>query len=432
VRVPPPVRGLRPQRARRGRPGRPVSRLTAGLTLLSLALVTAGFAAFAVWSFSVIRGFPADKRPEISKLQPVQIVGHEQTVFDWSRDACEPRDIPDAPARAFRDSSGQVNLIATHYVNRRFVGPSLNSVKHQCGVILNSSFQADPAAYDDRQWLASPYTPDGRRVYALVHDEYQGNEHPGRCATGVYLRCWYNAITFARSNDGGATFHQQPAPRRVVAASPYRYSPDTGAWGLFQPSNIVRNERDGYYYAMIFAQRHRSQQRGTCLIRTRTLGQPGSWRAWDGEDFTVRFADPYRQAQVAAADHVCDPVSFDEIGDMSHSLTYNTYLEKYMLVSPTAQEDRGRTVYGFYYSTSDDLLHWEPRKLIREVSLLSTHKCGERNPVMYPSVLDPRSGSRNFETAGRTAWLYFTRYHYKGCELTLNRDLVRVRVRFSK
>ena len=50
----------------------------------------------------------------------------------------------------------------------------------------------------------------------------------------------------------------------------------------------------------------------------------------------------------------------------------------------------------------DDLLHWEPRKLIREAELLQTYKCGDRDPACYPSVLDPRSGSRNFETTGRT------------------------------
>ena len=146
----------------------------------------------------------------------------------------------------------------------------------------------------------------------------------------------------------------------------------------------------------------------------------------------MRFANPYAQAHISASDHVCAPVAYDEIGDMTHSLTYNTYLGKYMLVSPTAQQDRGRTVYGFYYSLSDDLIHWEPRKLIREASLLPTHKCGQPNPIMFPSIIDPRSGSRNFETVGRTAWMYYTRYHYDGCELTLNRDLVRVRVRFSK
>jgi hypothetical protein len=47
-------------------------------------------------------------------------------------------------------------------------------------------------------------------------------------------------------------------------------------------------------------------------------------------------------------------------------------------------------------------------------------------------LLDPDSPARNFETTGRRPWLYFTRFHYKRCGSTLNRDLVRVRVRFSK
>ena len=87
---------------------------------------------------------------------------------------------------------------------------------------------------------------------------------------------------------------------------------------------------------------------------------------------------------------------------------------------------------GFFYSTSDDLIHWEPRRLIREAELTFTYECGDPNPVAYPSLLDPDSPSRNFETTGRTPWLYFTRMHYKDCKHTSNRDLVRVRVRFSK
>src|ERR1700752_4481838 len=47
-----------------------------------------------------------------------KVVGPEQPVFIWTRDACERLDLPDAPARAFRDASGQVQLIAASSVNR--------------------------------------------------------------------------------------------------------------------------------------------------------------------------------------------------------------------------------------------------------------------------------------------------------------------------
>lgn len=84
-------------------------------------------------------------------LRSIAIRGDEHTVFDWSRDACEPRDTPDAPARAFRDAAGRVQLVASHYVSRREVGPDLDRVSHRCGVIMRSGFDPRPQSYDDRE-----------------------------------------------------------------------------------------------------------------------------------------------------------------------------------------------------------------------------------------------------------------------------------------
>jgi len=269
-------------------------------------------------------------------------------------------------------------------------------------------------------------------VYALVHNEYQGNQHPGQCPSGEYLNCWYNSITLARSTDGGRTFTHAPPPRHLVAAVPYRYEPDAGQVGIFQPSNIVRREEDGHYYALVSAQAFGVQREGTCVMRTPRLDQPGAWRAWDGTGFNVRFVNPYVSDGGSA--NVCTPVSFREIAGMTHSLTYNTYLERYVLVSPAGAQRPGTrgVVWGFYYSTSEDLIDWTPRQLIREIVLPQHFECGDPNPVSLPSLIDPDSPSRNFETTGRRPWLYFTRFHHKECSGTLNRDLVRVRVRFSR
>ena len=175
-------------------------------------------------------------------------------MFDYTEDACSPIDIPDAPARAFRDADGQVHLIASHYVTRAMVGPSLDTVRHDCRRLMVSDLDGDPARFDDREWITAPYTTDGRTVHALVHDEYQGDKHPGRCPSEDYLKCWYNSITLARSTDGGRTFTHAAPPRHLVASVPYRYEPDAGPFGLFQPSNIVRGPEDGFYYALIHAE----------------------------------------------------------------------------------------------------------------------------------------------------------------------------------
>ena len=308
----------------------------------------------------------------------------------------------------------------------------MDTVRHDWRRVRVSDPDDDPARFDDREWITAPYTTDGRTVHALVHNEYQGDKHPGRCPSEEYLKCWYNSITLARSTDGGRTFTHAAPPGHLVASVPYRYEADAGPFGLFQPSNIVRRAEDGFYYALIRAQAYDAQRGGTCLMRTARLDLPGSWRAWDGSGYNVRFADPYRSS--GESGHLCTPVSVPEIGAMTDSLTYNTYLDKYVLVSPAAARPAGSrgVVWGVYYSTSDDLIDWTPRRLIREAVLVGPYQCGDRNPVGNFSLLDPDTRSRTFETTGRRPWLYFTRFHYKKCRSNLNRDLVRIRVRFSK
>src|SRR5262249_48095634 len=122
-----------------------------------LALITAGIlAACRAATVAPITPSTQPQQPAASTLivrntpnpfpDPVlKVVGDEQVVFDWSKDQCEALDIPDLPARAFRDADGNVQLIAAHYINRRFIGPSLNSLKHDCKVVMQSPSLQDPS-----------------------------------------------------------------------------------------------------------------------------------------------------------------------------------------------------------------------------------------------------------------------------------------------
>jgi hypothetical protein len=176
----------------------------------------------------------------------------------------------------------------------------------------------------------------------------------------------------------------------------------------------------------------KAQRSGTCVMRTRTPADPRSWRGWSGARFDVNFVDPYADGDFDPGDHVCTPVSTPQIGTMVESLTYNEYFGKWLLVGSSQDVIRGGAATGFFYSLSDDLVHWSRRKLIRKAELTWSFECGDTTPVSYPSVLDPASSSRNFDTTGRTPYLNFTRFHYRDCTLTDNRDLVRVPIRFSK
>jgi hypothetical protein len=368
--------------------------------------------------------------------------GPEQTVFDWTTQRCEDNDIPDLPARAFRDWQGKTQLIDTHYTNRRMRGSSLNTVTRECPVIMSSHNNPNPAAYDHKEWISSTWTSDGKTIHALIHNEFQGHAlGPSVCPSLSYPKCWYNSISYARSTNKGSSYSHSAPPSHLVSSVPYRYIADTGPYGVFEPSNIIYTQRPGdsqaYYYALLHLENYPSsapvQKVGVCVMRTLNLSDPTSWRAWDGTGFNVRFMNPYTESDDPSR-HVCQPVSFPQIEKMENSVTYNTYFGKYLVVGPAGKYDpaTGVVTYGIFYSLSSDLVNWSDRQLLMEASLPWACPTGRLDQVLYPSLLDPASTSRNYETTGQRPFLYFTHFNYAcGSPGTLDRDLIRIPIQFT-
>jgi hypothetical protein len=357
-----------------------------------------------------------------------QQTGPETFVFDWSANKCEDNDIPDEAVRAFRSDTGQVQLMTSHFTNYRFLAPSIDGpYTHPCTKIMSSHNNSDPSKFDAKEWLASPWTPDGKTVYALTHMEFRANDYQSGCNSTA--TCWYNSITSAFSTNSGATFTHSPAPSNLVAAPPYQFVFNKGPDGYFTPSNIIRSG-DGYFYVMFRAQPEGVQQLGTCIMRTRDISDPASWRAWNGSTFSVQFVNPY-VVTTNQADHVCAPVDFNSIGTISESLTYNTYFKKYMLVGNSIGDVAHGRPPGVYYSLSDDLLNWSNAELLMAAEITFSRDCNLPDPIKESSLLDANSTSRNFETVGQTATQFYTWYHLDGCNGTLDRDLIRIPIQFS-
>lgn len=422
--------------------------------------------------------------------------GPLQTVFDWSTQRCviggtpDDYDIPDNTARAYRDSLGRVQLIASHagtpqaplgHTYRNFFDDGkmwdlgAANFRRDCNNIDTSHNDPDPAGYDNWEWLTSFWTDDGQTIYALSNNEYHAWEQtaaypypdPRGCAVSSFkVDCWYNTITLSKSTDGGARFTHDawPAPTHRVAGSPYTYARDTAcpesdcdAIGLFQPTNIVKRSEPGgdTYYSMIRSIPYREQPEGACLMRTRNLADPASWRAWDGnasddsqQGFTIRFLDPYRETAADPSQHICVPVSPDPPSggqpsdyrvrrSMTESLTYNTFLDRYLLVGVGDSDGEG-SLRGIYYTTSKDLIDWAPRKLMVEIPVNPNNNgdgiCGSESPVSNASLIDPDSPDRNFSTTGQFNFLYLTRFvndwDCPGANF-LDRDLIRIPIRFK-
>jgi hypothetical protein len=340
---------------------------------------------------------------EIAPVVSVAFVGSPQPVFD-SLSGCETIDIPDASARAFRDDHGVVHLIATHFVARAMLGSNLDAVKHDCHVIYRSPQDSDPAHFQYDNWLYSFYTIDGRRIAALVHSEYHGEATRGGCATpAAATNCWWNTVSFAQSFDGGNTFAEPPPPRNLVASLPYPYlvGNQAGAYGYYQPTNILKV--GAFYYAMINDWPYKAQKYGPCLMRTQSLFDASSWRAWDGNDFTIRFVNPYAETPKDPNQHVCEPV----LAGVADSLVQVQRTGTFIVTQITPDSRFGPP--GMYVTGSRDLIHWSKPTLIAKLTDLATTDGPGSWNYAYSSILDPKSKDRNFSVISETPFLYYVR-----------------------
>jgi hypothetical protein len=360
----------------------------------------------------------------------VTVTGPEEIAWDYETMRCADYYWPDGSTQAFKDSTGRLQLVAPFL---RMTGTSFANLTTNCTPQLSDGGDPNPAHYDYVHWLNGLYTENGLDVYALLHNEWHGWEIPGACpSAGKNRRCGVGAVTYAVSHDNGDTFVSPPPPDNFVATVPPRPVLDDPRTGLFAPSAPVK--KGSYYYSFVLIGNSREQEAGACAMRSPDLTDPRSWRGWDGVSFSVRFKNPYYENASPQRTHTCEPMDYDSIQSMTRSLTYSTSLGKYVLTGSAIKFDpvQSRNVNGFYFSTSDDLIHWSMRQLLYEIPSLVTHQCGGPDAGVYPSLIDHNSTDRNYRTMDATAYLYFTRIHYDAaCFADQHNDLIRVPVQFS-
>lgn len=332
-----------------------------------------------------------------------------ETVFDTG-DACELIDTPDAPARAWRDSANIVHLVTAHYVARARVGPNLNQLRRDCRVIYRSPHDPNPAHGLDENWLAASYTEDGRRIAALMHSEYHGDQYPGMCGDLTSPNhgqdCTSISITYAESRDGGLRFAEPVPPANLVAALPYPYDRNnrSGAHGYENPSNILK--LGPWYYSLLNVRdAYRAQGYGPCLIRTANLFDPASWRGFDGSSFTTRFINPYTGPAADPARHVCFPIvpgMIESLGILEPGGT--------ILGVAYTEDNRYGAGPGLYIMASHDLIHWSRASRVSSTGELLEADHHGNFRYLYFALLDPASTDRNFSTISRSPYVYYVRF----------------------
>jgi hypothetical protein len=369
-----------------------------------------------------------------------ETTGPVETVYSWSANRCDHTHIGDLPQRAFRDYNARQQLILAHSSfkdnsggSRRLTGSYIGSSIGQgltvdCTPVFKADLKDSPSSYNNYEWLAAPYTTDGQRVYSITYDEFYPWEtyDTADCRLpdgSADFDCLYTGLKLATSTNGGNSYSELLQPNHTVATLPYQYESqdlsepdghDGFRFGYYDPSNVFKGP-DGAYYVMFPTAKFRAQSSGTCIMRTTDLSTPGSWRMYRDPDgpggqagnFLTPFVRPYPAEPPNPQDFTCTPL--DNIQQMHGSVTYNRYLKSYMLVG----EAFGGGTPDIYYSVSKDLINWEPPKKLVTAQIIWETGCTSttEQPVLYASIVDNDSTTRNFETTDRDFHLYLTRYN---------------------
>ncbi len=374
----------------------------------------------------------AAQQPSVTTVRGV-LTGPRVAVFTTPDQSCSPMDIPDAPTRAFRDYQGTIHLISASTVLNASLGPTLESVQHNCQAAYWSKLDPNPADYDDRTWLDSFYNIDGTNIVALGHMEYHGWSHPGECSEqGNYsASCWYNADTFHLSKDGGYHFASFGAPANYVAGVPYTYVANSGPEGYSIDTNIVK--AGDWCYAVATGWSWPGNCNNYCRvygggspIRTSNILDPSSWRAWNGQEFSVSFADPYLGSIAHPFDHIFSPIFY-----LANVNAINVDGKSGLFVATIA--DPFNDQYGppgLYLSTSPDMVQWStPTLVVTIAQLLAKEPKGGDWTYGYFSLLDPNSTDDNFSTITDNPYLYYVRSDNSHCCYT--RVLFRQRIKLT-
>jgi hypothetical protein len=364
----------------------------------------------------------AGRSPAQENLPAVrlEVLGAPRPVIDWNANRCSVQDIPDAGLRAYRRPDHTIVAFATHYENHRLVGPNFAELRKRCELIYQGGRNPDPSAHDDQTWITATWTDDGDTVAAIGHNEYHGEHHTGMCHSRSPRQCRYGVLSLLISRDGGASFVR--STKKPIAAVPVRQAKDQKReTGFFQPSNIV--EHNGRKYVFVRTSGGGAQQPATCLMRASNPTDSASWEIFDGQRFHPALFDPYVDPAHARPTCAQIPGLHGLVWSVLKHWRRGVFVSLMTILNPTTKETYLVT------STSKDLLRWSSPRRVDQIRLDWKKTCGPEPMLHYPSLLDPTSPARNFDTTEDLPLLFLSRFPRKNCKITMERDLIMLNTR---
>ncbi len=189
----------------------------------------------------------------------------------------------------------------------------------------------------------------------------------------------HKSIGVAYSDDYGATW-RDPAPILTVSTP----KPESAAWTGLGDGCVIWDSVSSRYICYYQA-RANTDSNALCMAASSDKnGAAGTWKKWDGSDFTIEGCDS--ATGLGGADIAIDGLS--GTAGCNPSVMWNTYLGKWVMAYATWSK---RVVITY----SDDAINWtKPVKILGSIG----------TPAWYPNLI----GSEGDLKGGETVKIYWS------------------------
>lgn len=288
-------------------------------------------------------------------------------------------------------------------------------LRHVCThEVYKAANESSPQSYANHQWLQAPRVWANGSGFALVHNEFHGEQPPHNKTYCSFLtktsngNCIEWSTDLAATQDGGDTWHMTHAPLFTL---PRQYNKDEPIAGYGALGAILFD--NGYYYGYVARSYHENtgagpagtKGNGTCLWRTRDPTDASVYRGWNGSAWGTEWVDPYR-VDIRPADlwrYTCAAVkvpSAATVGHLSPRKFARTAGGRQSWPSGWASHvllgwPEGRSNQVSYSlmrgELGPSLAEWPEMRSLDISGWLNPHTIGGLGKLMYPQLIDHES-----------------------------------------
>lgn len=235
--------------------------------------------------------------------------------------------------------------------------------------VFGTGFNTIPGFTDGGAWFIGVHLLQDGRLAGFFHAE-----------SGWGSLQAYKSIGVAYSSDNGLTWTRG---EKILAVNYTK--PVEPRWSGLGDACVVYNEQRKQFICYYSAYIQGEDYKISMAVSNDPAGAPGTWRKWDGKDFTITGNNP--QTETGGTDHKIGGLS--SRAGANPSVMWNTFLDRWVMVYAGWDEV-------IYMSSSKDGITWERPIAITDI---------DEETARYPNLI----GETGDLVGGREIKMYYGR-----------------------